>query len=157
MKRFFKYSVALACIAVAAIALYSCEWDTSEDADFPMYVTYDISATDATYEGPDSLLIDIQKWIRDNMIIYDIRVDYTTGAASEFVQTDTEARKKYDTVFLPKFKAYMKELDEKLEAGAYSDTIQVNAVFYSYATRRQGQEPNLRYDEFTLVYPKPTE
>ncbi len=154
MKRFFKFPIALACMVMAAIALYSCEWDTSEDADFPLYVTYSITADYRIEVGPDSLFEDVKKWIRANQKVYDVRVNYTTGEASEFATQDAAAIKHYED-FVPKFKAYLVELKAKIAAGEYQDANEVRAKFFTYAARVQGQNGTLRYDEYEFVYPDP--
>jgi len=159
MKSYKKALLLLTCCVLAAISLISCEWDTSPEFDHPLYVTYTVSASESTFEGPDQLLVDILAWIRDNHKVYDVQIDYSTGKASEFVKTDAEAVKKYEE-FAPKFKAYLEqEVTAKLKRGDYkpegSDeaNVTVRATFHVYASRTQGEDGNLRYEEVKFSYP----
>lgn len=143
----------LACLVLALAAFTSCEWDTSPEPEHPLYVTYTITAGTVQYVGPELLLPEIEGWIKANQIVYDKAVKYSTGEASEFTKTDTEAATKYENTFVPKFKAYLDELTGKLASGTYGDSVTVNATFYITAYRTQGQDGSLRYEEFNYVFP----
>jgi hypothetical protein len=157
MKTFQNISMLMVCIILAATAFTSCEWDTSPEPDHPLYVTYTITASNIDFSGPEQLLPDMRAWIKANQIIYDKPVSYSTGEASEFTKTDAEAIKKYEEEFLPKFKAYLEEVKGKLKSGDYGAGAVVNATFYTAATRTQGKDGNLKYEQFTLAYPSATE
>ena len=146
----------VACLILAATAFTSCEWDTSPEPEHPLYVTYSITAGNIDFSGPELLLTDMQEWIKANQYIYDKQVNYSTGEASEFANTDNEAIKKYENDFLPKFKAYLEEVKGKLKSGAYGEGVVVNATFYATASRTQGKDGNLRYEQFKLDYPSGT-
>lgn len=156
MKLPFKSVLALACLILAGSVFSSCNWekfDTSPEPEHPLYVTYTISAGNLEFNGPDQLLHDIQGWIKENQEVYDKKVNYTTGELSEFSKTDTEAVKKYEE-FTPKFRAYLKEMTQKLDAKAYGDDItSVSALFYVAASRTQGESGNLKYEQIKYSYP----
>lgn len=156
MKRIYQCAIAFTCLIMASVAFNSCEWDTSEDADFPLYVTYTISADYRVHVGPDSLFMDIKQWIRANQKAYDVKVNYSTGDPSEFTTTDAAAISHYED-FVPKFKAYLEEVKAKLAAGKYMDAHEVSATFCTYAARVQGQNGTLRYEEFEFTYPEPAQ
>ena len=65
------WAFSLACFIIAATTLSSCDLSTPPDPEFPLYVTYTISASEGTYTGPDQLLLDIKSWIDENQIVYD--------------------------------------------------------------------------------------
>ncbi len=157
MKTFSKLFMLLACLTLAVSTFTSCEFDTSPEPEHPLYVTYTISAGTVLFEGPDLLLAEIQAWIKSNQVVYDKSVKYSTGEASEFTKTDTEAIKKYSDDFLPKFKNYLKDLSSRLAAGDYGDNVKVNAVFYVTAHRTQGYEGSLRYEEIKYAFPTASE
>ena len=158
MKLFERLSLVTICTILALAALSSCEWDTSEEPDHPLYVTYTISAGSVMFIGPDILLVDIQAWIRANQNVYDKSVNYTSGDLSEFEKTDKDAVKKYEE-FAPKFKKYLEdELMTDLKAGKYDDPetntpATVQAVFYISASRAQGPDGHLKYEEVKFSYP----
>ena len=156
MKAIQKLSMLLVCLMLSLATFTSCEWDDSPEPEHPLYVTYTITAGTIQYTGPELLLPEIQAWIKANQIVYDKGVNYSTGDASEFAKTDAEAIKKYNDEFSPKFKAYLKELDSKLAGGTYGDNATVNATFYMAASRTQGQDGNLAYEEIQYVYPSTT-
>jgi len=158
---FFKQSsLRLLCVILALTAVFtSCELDDSPEPDHPLYVTYSISADNMSFDGPEQLLLDIKSWIKTNQVVYDKQVSYTTGEASEFAKTDAEAVKKYEE-FLPKFIAYLDEVKKKLAANAYRDdpswtSGKVTATFYAWASRTQGQDGHLKYEQLEFVYPEP--
>lgn len=131
----------------------SCEWDTSPEPEHPSFITYTISAAIIDFVGPDQLQTDIKNWVRENEDIYDLEVYYKTGEASEFAKTDAQAVKKYEA-FLPKFKAFIKECEARLAANKYGElAAPVKAKFSVFASRTQGQDGNLRYDEVNLTNP----
>ena len=148
----------LACVLLAATAFISCDWDASTEPDHPLYVTYTVSAGYVSFQGPELLLQDIQTWIKDNQIVYDKAVNYTTGEASEFTKTDAEAVKKYEE-FAPKFKTYLNNVVmTSLKEGKYDNKetntkANVVATFFVSASRVQGQNGNLKYEEFKFSYP----
>ena len=148
----------LACVLLAATAFISCDWDASTEPDHPLYVTYTVSAGYVSFQGPELLLQDIQTWIKDNQIVYDKAVNYTTGEASEFTKTDTEAVKKYEE-FAPKFKTYLNNVVmTSLKEGKYDDKenntkANVTATFFVSAARTQGQNGNLKYEEINFSFP----
>ena len=157
MNTLHRIAILMACLILSATAFTSCEWDTSSEPEHPLYATYSITAGNIEFTGPELLLPEMLAWIKANQIIYDIQVNYTTGEASEFTKTDAEAVNKYEKEFLPKFKAYLKEVQSKLASGAYDKGTTVNATFYTSATRTQGKGNTLKYEEFKLVYPDVSE
>ena len=154
MKFFEKISLRLVCMLMLARLTTSCDWDTSPEYDHPLYVTYTITASALSFDGPEQMLLDIQAWIKENQEAYDKQVNYKTGEASEFSKTDAEAIKKYEE-FVPKFKAYLDEMKKKLDGGAYNDDISgdIRALFNVYAARTQGEGGNLKYDQIEFRYP----
>ena len=139
-------------------AFSSCDWDdidTSEDYDHPLYVSYTISVGQFEFTGPDQLLLDINAWIKANQIMYDRKVEYSTGEPEEFAKTDAEALKKYNE-FVPKFKSYLDDVRRRLGEGLYATEeqpkVSVHAKFYTFASRVQGKENDLKSDTFELVY-----
>ena len=130
----------------------SCEFDDSPEPDHPLYVTYTISAGYGEYLGPDSLFLEVKDWIKANQKVYDVKLNYKTGEASEFANQDAAAIKNYEE-FVPKFKAYLAQLKTKLAAGEYLDANTVSVTFYTYAARTQGQDGTLRYEQFDFTYP----
>ena len=155
MKQIYKYALIVICLMLASSSFISCEFDTSPEYDHPLYVTYSITADDLSFDGPDELLVDILAWIKENSLNYDEKVNYSTGAASEFAKEDAEAISKYE-VFVPKFHAYLAEVSRKLASGTYGNGAVVSAVFCTYAKRVQGEGGNLKYDEFNFSYPSST-
>jgi len=153
MKQIYKYALSLACIILAATSFSSCEWDNSPEPDHPLYVTYTISAGSVSFEGPEELLNEMLAWIKANAIIYDTQVNYTSGTASEFAKTDAEATQKYETQFMPKFRSYLNEVKGKLASGAYGSNVQVKATFYTFASRGQGEQRDLKYEQVEFVFP----
>lgn len=152
MKQIYKYAIALVCVLMASVSFTACEFDNSPEYDHPLYVTYTISASDIEFNGPDQLLIDMLSWIKANSDIYDVKVNYSSGNASEFADQDTDARKKYEA-FVPKFNAYLAEVRSKLASGTYGSGAVVNAKFATFAKRTQGENGNLMYEEIQFVYP----
>lgn len=150
------YSLALLLIGLFTVAGInaSCEFDVHEDPDYPSYVTYTISAGELSFSGPEQLSTDIKAWIHENQIVYDKSVKYSTGEASEFASADAEAIKKYEE-FVPKFKARLEEVNAALAKGVYGDEYkQVKATYYVHATRTQGKDGKLKYEQIEYVYPK---
>lgn len=158
MKIIKKLSLVLACVMLAAAAFTSCDWDTSPEPEHPLYVTYSVTAGYVTFIGPDQLLTDIQTWIKANQIVHDEPVNYTTGEASEFEKTDANYVKKYEE-FVPRFKSYLNDVVmTNLNAGNYDNKetntkANVVATFFVSASRVQGQNGNLKYEEFKFSYP----
>jgi hypothetical protein len=149
------YTLALLLISLIAVAgiTASCEFDVHEDPDYPLFVTYTISAGEVSFSGPEQLSADIQKWIHDNQVVYDRSVKYSTGEASEFATADAEAAKKFDE-FKPKFMAFLEEVKTSLAKGVYGDEFkQVKATFYVFASRAQGNDRDLKYEHIEFVYP----
>lgn len=155
MKQIYKYALALACIILATTSFTSCDWDNSPEPEHPMFVTYTISAGNVSFSGPEQLLTDIMAWVKANSIIYDTKVNYTSGEASEFTTTDAEAATKYENEFVPKFKAYLNEVKSKLATGAYGRDVEVRASFYTFANRAQGKQGDLKYEHIEFIYPAP--
>lgn len=153
MKQIHKYALALACMILATASFTSCDWDTSPEPDHPLYVTYTISAGNVSFSGPEQLLDDIMDWVKVNAIVYDTKVNYTTGEASEFTTTDAEAVSKYENEFVPKFKAYLNEMQSKLASGAYGKDAEVRSSFYVFANRAQGKQGDLKYEHIEFNYP----
>lgn len=154
MKSLFRITLLITCMMLASGAFTSCEFDTSPEYDHPLYVTYAISAGNLEFVGPEQLLVDMSAWIKSNQIVYDKQVNYSTGDASEFAKTDAEAIQQYGT-FLPKFKAYLDEVRGKLADGTYGElTEPVKAIFYVSASRTQGKEGHLKYEQITFNYPE---
>ena len=153
MRQFVKTSLLLFSMMIASAVFTSCEWDTSQDPPHPLYVSYTITASTAEFVGPQLLLQDINAWIKENQLVYDKAVNYTTGEASEFAKTDAQAVSEYE-IFLPKFRAYLDEVKTQLAAGKYGEiTNPVSAIFAVYAKRTQGKEGNLKYDQIKFTYP----
>ncbi len=153
MKKIYTLAILLAGIILSA-GITSCEFDTSpEPPDYPIYVTYIITAQNLTYEGPETVLTEIDQWIKNNRVAYDIRMNYSTGDPSEFTKQDAEAIKKYEE-FLPKFKNYLeKELKPKFGTGDYLDVKQIKATYSVTAKRMQGQQGDLKYDQVEFSFP----
>ena len=153
MKRIYTLAVLLISILLSN-GLSSCEFDTSpEPPDYPIYVTYIITAQSLSFDGPENVSTEIDEWIRTNRVAYDVRMNYSTGDPSEFTKQDAEAVKKYEE-FLPKFKAYLeKDLKEKLATAAFENVKQVKATYSVTAKRVQGQQGDLKYDQVDFVYP----
>lgn len=157
MKKIEKYYKLLTSLILAVVTFTSCEWDKSPEYDHPTCVTYAISSGILSFEGPEQLQRDILAWIKENSIDYDKEVSYSTGEASEFTKTDAEAIKKYNEEYLPKFKSYLDELRRKLGLGTYGELPngKVRILFYTTASRTQGQGGNLKYEQFEFNYPEP--
>lgn len=157
MKKIEKYYKLLTSLILAVATFTSCEWDKSPEYDHPTCVTYAISSGILSFEGPEQLQRDILAWIKENSIDYDKEVSYSTGEASEFAKTDAEAIKKYNEEYLPKFKSYLDELRRKLGLGTYGELPngKVRILFYTTASRTQGQGGNLKYEQFEFNYPEP--
>jgi len=149
MKKSYFMFLVLIC---SLFAFSSCEFDNSPEPDYPLYVTYTISAGYTQFTGPDQLLADIQEWVKANHTIYDKSVHYSTGAASEFANADAEAKVKYNE-FLAKFKAHMTEVQQQLASGAYGTGIQVDGRFYVFVARAQGEGGHIQSESVSLVYP----
>ena len=153
MRQFVKTSLLIFSMMIVSAVFTSCEWDTSQDPEHPLYVSYTISASAAEFVGPQLLLQDINAWIKENQLVYDKAVNYSTGEASEFTKTDAQAVSEYE-IFLPKFRAYLDEIKTQIAAGKYGEiTDPVTAIFAVYAKRTQGKEGNLKYDQIKFSYP----
>ena len=142
-----------ACLLLVVTSYSSCGFSTPEDPEHPIYVTYTISGSEVSFVGPDQLLIDIKSWFKANTIADDVRVNYVTGEQSEFAKTDAEWIKKYEDIFIPKFKAYLEELNTKLSLGTYGKVEQVKMTLCTYASRVQGQQGTLKYDQYEFSFP----
>ena len=148
-----RISLLFACLILSLSTFNSCDLDTSPEPEHPLYVTYTISAGSLEFTGPNQLLLDIQAWIKENQVVYDKQVSYKTGDASEFNKTDAEAIKKFDE-FLPLFQTYLDEVKGKLASGVYGKSASnVSAMFYVFASRTQGKEGNLKYEQIKFSYP----
>lgn len=153
MKSLHKTALILATILLSLAVFTSCDFDTSPEPEHPTKVTYRISADYTEYDGPEQLLLDIQEWIQQNGVGYAADASYSTGAASEFVKQDAEAAKQMDA-FLAKFKDYLNTtVKSALKAGTYGDNPQVNAKFYTYVMREQGEDRTVKTASVLFVYP----
>lgn len=153
MKRIYTFLLGFAALlAVAGIAV-SCGISSSEDPEYPLCVSYTVSAGEVSFTGPDQLLIDMKAWIKANQQVYDVQVKYSTGDPSEFTKTDAEAIRKYEEEFLPKFKSHLNEVIAELDKGSYGKSATVKATFYTFASRLQGKQGDLRYEHIELNYP----
>ena len=152
MKRNHKPLLLLASAFLSMMAFISFGFNTPADPEHPLFVSYEISVGYDQYNGPDLLLTEIKNWIEANSIYYDVEINYSTGAVEEFAHTDAEAIQKFDA-FVPKFKAYLNEVYSKLSKGSYEGVSKVNADFYVYAKRAQGQGKDLKSEHVNFVYP----
>jgi hypothetical protein len=153
MKTLQKNLLLLGCLILAAMSFNSCEFNHIPDPEHPTFVSYTISATNDGFNGPDQLLADIHAWIKDNQLVYDIEVGYSTGEKSEFTKPDNEAIIKYEQ-FVSKFRAYLSDQKAKLAAGKYGNiTHPISATFNVFAKRFQGQEGTLKYEQIDFHYP----
>lgn len=152
MNTYQKLLAGIVCCIIALAGFTACDWDTSPEPEHPSFVTYTITAGVAEYSGSDELLQDIDKWIKTNQKIYDKKVNYSTGAASEFTKADEDAIKVYEE-FASKFKNFLNESRAKLEKGEYEPDNLVKATFYIVANRAQGEGGSLKYEQVKLVYP----
>lgn len=139
------------------LSLTSCDWDNSPEPPHPTFISYNISAwLDEGYVGPVNLATDINAWIKEHSITYDKKVNYSTGDASEFKTTDAEALKNYDT-FKANFTKFLAEIKDKLSQGAYKTpnetALKVNATFYTFAERQQGNDNLLKSEKVVFTYP----
>ena len=110
MNKIHEFTLLLVSVILISTGFSSCGLGGKEDPEYPLYVSYVISAGETSFEGPEQLLIDIKAWINDNQIAYDRKVNYSSGASSEFETTDAEAIDKFDTEFIPKFNAYLGQI-----------------------------------------------
>lgn len=152
MKTFQRLSVLL---VVLALSFTSCDWDNSPEPPHPTYVTYTISALAESFEGPQALQLDIEGWIKKNAVIYDRKVDYSTGDVSEFAKHDPEALKNYES-FKPKFIAYLNELKGRINNGGFGNDIskaKAQATFIVYAERSYGDSNKLKSEKVEFSYP----
>lgn len=153
MKSIKRFSLFVTCLILSMTTFNSCDFDTSPEPDHPLYVTYTISAGSLDFVGPEQLLLDIEAWIKANQNVYDKQVTYKTGDASEFSKTDAEAVKKYEE-FLPLFNSYLDEVKGKLKSGTYGNQPPtVTATFFVFASRMQGENGNLKYDQIKFSFP----
>lgn len=151
MKKTYRYLSMAVCVLFVMALCNSC--DRPEDPEFPSYVTYNITGDILYYDGPDQLLPDIKAWLRANDLSYDAQLNYTTGEASEFVETDAGAVRKYEEQYLPKFRTYLNELYAKIANGTYGKQESVKIIFCTYASRTQGKQNTLAYDQHEFSYP----
>lgn len=153
MKRICAIIFLISFTLTIAGVISSCEFQSHEDPEHPMYVSYTISAGVLSFDGPQQVQFNIQNWIKDNERIYDKPVSYSTGDASEFRETDTEAVKNYED-FLLKFKAHLNKVSQDLAKGSYgNDKLKVDATYYVFAKRTQGKDGQLKYEQIEFVYP----
>lgn len=157
MKKIHKLLLLLACLLLAGTTFLSCELDSSDDPEHPLYVSYSISGNDVSFTGPDQVLKDVKAWYKANSIIYDTQVNYSSGKVEEFVESDTEAVNKYENVFMPKFRAFLTELRGKLANGSYGSGVQVKMTLSTYASRAQGEQGTLKYEQTEFYYPTANE
>lgn len=152
MKSFQRLSILF---ILLVLSLTSCDWDNSPEPPHPTYVTYNISAwLEDGYTGPEQLFKDINTWIKNNSKSQVNKVDYTTGDASEFKTTDAEALTNY-AAFKSSFTKYLDtEVKARLAAGAYdSKDVKVNATYYVFAERQQGNDNLLKSEKVVFTYP----
>ena len=148
-----KYTLVLVTLLLTVTAFSSCEWDNSPEPEYPLKVTYSISASYTEYSGPDELIEDIKDWIQENQTGYVADANYKTGAKSEFVNQDAAAAKEMDK-FLALFKSYLQnDVRNALAAGEYGNNVTVHALFYTYVARLQGEEPTVRTETVVFNYP----
>ena len=153
MNKIHEFALLLISVLLISTGFSSCGLGGKEDPEYPLFVSYSISAGEVSFEGPEELLKDIKSWINTNQIAFDRKVNYSSGAASEFETTDAEAIKKFDEEFMPKFVAYLNEVKNKLASGTYGDSPTVKASFGVYASRGQGENRSIKYEVVNLVYP----
>lgn len=151
MKTAKKLSVLLVCLT---LGLMSMECDRSPEPDHVTYISYQVSAklNETTYAGPKELVQEMNKWIEENEVYYDLRYDYSTGAASEFTAEDAKALAKYEP-FKAKFTQYLEDTKAKLAKGSFGKDAKVNATFRVFAERGQGQDRVLREETVNFTYP----
>ena len=151
MKTVHKLSVLLVCLT---LGLMSMECDRSPEPEHVTYISYQVSAqlNEETYAGPKELVQEMNKWIEQNEVYYDLRYDYSTGAASEFTQKDAEALAKYEP-FKTKFTQYLEEVKGKLAKGSFGKDPKVSATFRVFAERGQGQDRVLKEETVNFTYP----
>ncbi len=151
MKTVHKLSILLVCLA---LGLMSMECDRSPEPPHVKYISYEITAQldEETYAGPKELIPEIQTWIGNNEVYYDLQYEYKTGDASEFTKYDTQALAKYEP-FKTKFTQYLDGLKSKLARGDFGKNVQVSASFHVFAKRGQGQNQVLREETINFTYP----
>ena len=157
MKRIHKLLLLLACAVLAGTAFLSCEIDSADDPEHPLYVTYTISGDEVSFSGPNELINDIKAWYKANSIAYDTQVNYTSGKAEEFAKTDSIALDKYNKTFMPKFNNFLSELRQKLSSGTYGTGVEVRMTLSTFAARMQGEQKTLKYEQFEFCYPETAE
>ena len=130
------------------------ECDNSPEPDHVKFISYQVSAQldDVTYTGPKELVTEMKKWIENNEVYYDLRYDYSTGAASEFTEEDAKALAKYEP-FKAKFTQYLEEIRGKLAKGSFGKDVKVSASFRVFAERGQGQDRVLKEETVNFTYP----
>ncbi len=152
MKKITLIILFVACAFMCTTFIPSCGLN-SEDPDHPSYVSYSIGMGYTDYDGPDFLLLEIEKWIHENSVFLKEEVKYSTGATSEFAAADAKAIKEFEK-FVPKAENYFAEVKAKLARGEYGDTIKsVNGKFYAYVMRVQGEDNTLKTANVPLVFP----
>lgn len=151
MKAFQKLSMLL---VVLALSFTSCEWDTSPEPEHPTYVTYTVSAWQESFDGPLQLSTDIATWIKDNTIMYDRQINYSTGDVSEFAKTDPEIYTHYDT-FKAKFTNHLnKEVRNQLaNSTMYGKDVKVQATYFIFANRSYGDGKDFKSEKVVFSYP----
>ena len=151
MKTYQKLSVLLVCLT---LGLMSMECDRSPEPEHVKYISYQVSAQliETSYSGPKALVEDTKKWLDANEVYYDLKYEYSTGAASEFTKYDAQALEKY-APFKAKFNQYLEETRGRLAKGDYGKDAKVNATFRVFAERGQGQDRVLKEENVTFTYP----
>ena len=150
MRKFYSLAIMLMGLLAVAGLVSSCDLKFHEDSpEYPLNATYTISAGIISFSGPEQLQLDIQSWINANQKVYDEPVNYSTGEKSEFTKADTEAAKKFEE-FFTKFKAYLDTtVSAELAKGTYGkDGSNVRATFYVFASRAQGKEGTVKYEQY---------
>lgn len=156
MKSLHKTRIILATLLLSTLAFTSCDWDNSPEPEFPSKVTYSISADYTEFDGPEQLLLDIQAWVQENKEGLALDGNFSSGAASEFANVDAQAAKQLDA-FTTKFRNYLNTtVKSALDAGTYGDNVRVNAKFYTYVVRGQGENPSVKTTSVFFTYPETT-
>ena len=80
-------------------------------------------------------------------------IEYSTGAASEFSEYDSNALKNYDP-FKKKLTDYLEgEIKGRLSKNSYGKDPKVNATIRVFAERGQGEGRVLKSENITFTYP----
>ncbi len=131
----FKKSFML--LAVLALSLISCDWDTSPEPDHPTYITYTISAITENFNGPSMLQSDMEKWIKKNTVIYYEKTNTLAGNETDYARNDPEALKKYEA-FKSTLSTFLSTgIKAEIDKGTYgvSKDIKAQGTFQVYVDR----------------------